>query len=66
MRDIQTVRYVTTHYPRLQGLRLAPLGVPFLLSAAWRAGWLAWWPASHRIRRRQRLGGLLNYYVRAA
>ena len=46
MRDIQTVRYVTTHYPRLQGLRLVPLGVPFLLSAAWRAGWLAWWPGA--------------------
>jgi hypothetical protein len=45
MRDIRTIRYVTVHYPQLQGLRLVPLGVPFLLSAAWRTGWLQWWPA---------------------
>jgi len=46
MRDRQTVRYITTHYARLQGLRLVPLGVVFLLSAAWRGGWLAWWPGA--------------------
>jgi hypothetical protein len=46
MRDHHTVQYVTTHYARLQGLRLAPLGVPFLLSAAWRAHMLAWWPGA--------------------
>src|SRR5262245_31749391 len=44
MRDRHTVRYVVTHYTRLQGLRLVPLGVVFLLSAVWRAGWLTWWP----------------------
>jgi hypothetical protein len=44
MRDRRSVRYVTTHFSRLQGLRLVPLGVPFLLSAAWRARWLSWWP----------------------
>lgn len=30
----------------LQGLRLVPVGVPFVASAAWRLGWLAWWPAT--------------------
>jgi hypothetical protein len=42
--DMQTLRYVTGHYERLQGLRLVPLGVVFLISAAWRVRWLAWWP----------------------
>ena len=46
MRDRHTVRYITTHYARLHGLRLVPLGVPFLVSAAWRAGWLTWWPGT--------------------
>jgi hypothetical protein len=46
MRDCPTVRYVTTHYTRLQGLRLVPLGIPFLLSAAWRARWIGWWPGT--------------------
>jgi hypothetical protein len=46
MRDTRTVRYVTTHYGRLQGLRLVPLGVAFLLSGAWRARWLTWWPGT--------------------
>src|SRR3954470_10838304 len=46
MRDRHMVRYITTHYARLHGLRLVPLGVPFLVSAAWRAGWLRWWPAT--------------------
>ena len=35
MRDRSTLRYVTTHYTRLQGLRLVPLGIAFLLSAAY-------------------------------
>src|SRR2546423_630565 len=34
------VRLLTTHYPRLQGLRLVPLGAVFLASAAWRLGWI--------------------------
>lgn len=38
--------YVTERYPHLQGLRLAPLGVPFLLSAAWRRGQLSWVPGT--------------------
>ena len=41
MGNLATIRYVTEHYPRLQGLRLVPLGVLFLLSAAWRLHWFS-------------------------
>ena len=52
MNDLRRILYVTEHYRQLQGLRLLPLSVPFLLSAIWRiaasaagstlprAGWL--------------------------
>ena len=46
MHDLHRFRYVTERYPHLQGLRVAPLGVPFLLSAAWRAGQLSWVPGT--------------------
>ena len=46
MADTRTVRYVTAHYAHLQGLRLVPLGVPFLAAAAWDAGWLRGWPGT--------------------
>ena len=45
MADLERVRDVTKHYERLHGLRLVALGVPFLISAAWRAGWLGGWPS---------------------
>jgi hypothetical protein len=35
---LKRVWYVTSRYPQLQGLRLVPLAVVFLLSACWRAG----------------------------
>jgi len=35
--DIARLRYVTSRYPQLQGLRLVPLSIVFLASAAWRA-----------------------------
>jgi hypothetical protein len=38
--DIARLRYVTSRYPQLQGLRLIPLSIVFLASAAWRAGLL--------------------------
>ncbi len=38
--DIARLRYVTSRYPQLQGLRLVPLSLVFLASAAWRAGLL--------------------------
>jgi hypothetical protein len=44
MRDTRRLQYLTDHSAYLQGLRIVPLGVPFLASAAWRAGWLTWWP----------------------
>jgi hypothetical protein len=37
---LRRVGYVTSRYPQLQGLRLVPLAVVFLLSACWRAGLL--------------------------
>jgi hypothetical protein len=46
MTDLNHVGYVTAHYAQLQGLRLVPLGVPFLVSALWRGGWLPWWPSA--------------------
>lgn len=39
---LQRLRYVTERYEQLQGLRLVPLGIPFLFSSAWRGGHLAW------------------------
>jgi hypothetical protein len=47
MHDLQRLRFVTERYPHLQGLRLIPLGLPFLVSAAWRDGQLAWVPGTH-------------------
>jgi hypothetical protein len=44
MIDTLRLQYVTDHHAYLEGLRIVPLGVPFLASAAWRAGWLTWWP----------------------
>ena len=44
MDRLQRLRYVTERYQQLQGLRLVPLGIPFLLSATWRDGQLAWVP----------------------
>src|SRR5258708_32534962 len=35
MDDLRRMHYVTEHYHQLQGLRLLPLGVPFLLSVPW-------------------------------
>jgi hypothetical protein len=37
---LDRVRYVTTRYPQLQGLRLVPLAFVFVMSACWRAGLL--------------------------
>lgn len=49
MHYLRRLRYVTERYDQLQGLRLVPLGIPFLLSAAWRDGHLAWAPVTSRI-----------------
>jgi hypothetical protein len=38
--DVRTARFVTVQYPHMQGLRLVPLGLAFLVSAAFRAGWV--------------------------
>jgi len=40
MDHLHRLRYVTERYEHLQGLRLVPLGIPFLLSSAWRSGHL--------------------------
>jgi hypothetical protein len=46
MHDLQRLRYVIHRYPHLQGLRIAPLGIPFLLSAAWHNGQFHWVPGT--------------------
>lgn len=38
MDTLRRLRFVTERYPHLQGLRLVPLGIPFLVSGAWRSG----------------------------
>ena len=38
MDTLHRLRFVTERYPHLQGLRLVPLGFPFLISGAWRSG----------------------------
>jgi hypothetical protein len=40
-RPLMERHFVVERYPHLQGLRLVPLGVLFLISAAWRAGFLS-------------------------
>jgi hypothetical protein len=42
MLDVSRMAYVTEHYAQLQGLRLVPLGIPFVASAFWRTGLLPW------------------------
>ena len=44
MTDLRRLRYVTERFPHLQGLRFVPLGIPFLISALWRGGYLDWVP----------------------
>lgn len=46
---LHRLRYVTERYEQLQGLRLVPLGIPFLLSSAWRSGHLTSVPGSSGI-----------------
>ena len=46
MHQLETVHYVAARYPHLRGLRLLPLAVPFVASAAWRLGWLRWLPGT--------------------
>ena len=44
MDRLQRLRFVTERYEQLQGLRIVPLGIPFLFSSAWRDGRLTWVP----------------------
>ena len=44
MHDLQRLHFVTQRYEHLQGLRLIPLALPFLVSAAWQSGQLSWLP----------------------
>ncbi|HUP28460.1 MAG TPA: hypothetical protein VM409_08500, partial [Chloroflexia bacterium] len=38
--DLERVRYVTTNYNYLQGLKMVPIGLVFLALAAFQGGWL--------------------------
>jgi hypothetical protein len=44
--DFEKVRALPGSYANMQGLRVVPAGVPFVFSAAGRAGWLHWMPGS--------------------
>ena len=46
MTDPARIKYLVEHYPRLQGLRLVPLGILFLFVALWRDGQLRWLPGT--------------------
>jgi hypothetical protein len=46
MYDFHRLRFVTERYHHLQGLRLVPLGFPFLIAAAWRDRQLSWLPVT--------------------
>src|SRR5882672_7173562 len=56
--ELSRVGYVTRRYPQLQGLRLVPLAVVFLVSGTWRGGWWPFSVASHAGARGWFLGGL--------
>ena len=71
MADLARIRYVADHYDNLQGLRIVPLGIPFLLSAAYRAGWFDWVALSDKVARYVFFGELavavaVSYVIRAA
>jgi hypothetical protein len=42
--QLQCVHWVIRHYAQLQGFRFVPLGVVFLVSSTWRAGFRGWLP----------------------
>jgi hypothetical protein len=46
MHDLERLRFVTERYPHLQGLRIVPLGIPFLISTSWRLGQFHWVPGT--------------------
>lgn len=46
MTDPARIKYLVERYPRLQGLRLVPLGILFLFVALWRDGQLRWLPGA--------------------
>ena len=58
--DADRLRYVTQRYPQLQGLRLLLLAALFLLSAAWRAGWVHLHLPGHAARWLRRPNRALN------
>lgn len=46
MYDFHRLRFVTERYHHLQGLRLVPLGFPFLIAGAWRDRQFSWLPVT--------------------
>lgn len=63
MHDLQRLRFVTKRYRHLQGLRLVPVALPFLVSAAWRDGAFAWVPGTHGIGAGYWFGGMMSAAV---
>jgi hypothetical protein len=60
------IRFITTHYDQLQGLRLIPLGVYLLALAASGLGWLSWLPGDPARASRQWLGAIFCLALAAA
>jgi hypothetical protein len=60
------IRFITTHYDQLQGLRLIPLGVYLVALAASGLGWLSWLPGSPTWTPRQWLGVFFGLALVAA
>src|ERR1700730_2793043 len=48
--ELENLSALAERYPLMQGLRIVPLGVPFAISGAGRAGWLDWVSASPGVR----------------
>ena len=46
MDQLQRVHFVVKRYPHLQGLRLLPIGLVFVASGLWQAGYFRWWPGA--------------------
>jgi hypothetical protein len=57
---------VTTYYPHLRGLRLVPLGLPFLISAFWRIGQISGVPLVNGLPAERWFVGMLAVALGAA
>jgi hypothetical protein len=62
----ERIRFISTHYDQLQGLRLVPLGLYLMAVAASGLGWLSWLPGDPAKASRQWLAVLFGLALVAA